>query len=364
MMLGPGFMTIIFGFFSFNIPATVIVFIPAILFTIIISCLNASRELCFGGVKVACVFLSMFILNIFYTIETVDLNLSQKQFILSLYLIYIPIIIISTLNFRYIVLNERLFLNSFKKMAVYVIIISSVAYLTGTTWLRGRSVIPLGFDNQIWFSRFICDALIVVIFHLFKFKKNIVSSISLILIGVSMLYFSSSRAPVISMVLVIILFLYFNNKSLFKGFMIFMVPVLFIFSVPIYNLIYNVNPYSIMERLTLYEEAITLIEANSLGYGISSFSYFNPKFQYPHNIFLEVTIDMGVFGLLVYGLLIFITIVQSRKDNVFYYLFFMALINALSSGNLTGNNYLFLYSFISLVYTYKYTFFKVQKNVE
>ena len=90
-----------------------------------------------------------------------------------------------------------------------------------------------------------------------------------------------------------------------------------------------------------------------MGYGIGSFgllSWGEDVRFYPHNIFLEVALEMGVVGFFFFSVLILIGFKSFYKNNLFFYLFLISLVNAQLSGDLVGNNYIFIFLFLSVSY--------------
>lgn len=100
--------------------------------------------------------------------------------------------------------------------------------------------------------------------------------------------------------------------------------ILFIFILTIYQVIQNFLPIYLIEKFasisngsddsrteTLFKPALNSILSNPLGTGLGS----SPKIIgfYPHNIFLEIGIDSGFLGILLFVLLIVITINYSLK---------------------------------------------------
>jgi O-antigen ligase len=114
----------------------------------------------------------------------------------------------------------------------------------------------------------------------------------------------------------ICLFLYFvlqDSKKKFKTtlyiFIIFILCFLPIYFVSSY--ITNTNSYqrimmlfnedkgsSVITRLWLIQEGFEYINKNFLiGYGIGAFEYYFPFYRYPHNIFVEIWFELGIFGI-------------------------------------------------------------------
>lgn len=65
-------------------------------------------------------------------------------------------------------------------------------------------------------------------------------------------------------------------------------------------------------RLGLWLPAINAIKNNPFGYGTDSYEYLLK--HYPHNIFLEVTLAYGVFGLMLFSAFLFVPFQQFREN--------------------------------------------------
>jgi O-antigen ligase len=124
-------------------------------------------------------------------------------------------------------------------------------------------------------------------------------------------------------------------------------------------------------RLMRFEKAIeSLLSFPQIitGLGIGGFSVYSASFDdirgdYPHNIFLEVGSELGIFGLIAIIYLIFSSffkiICQIKKgqlnNKIFYYtllsLFIFMLINSSISGDINDNRLLF--AIIGLTYAAK-----------
>jgi len=109
---------------------------------------------------------------------------------------------------------------------------------------------------------------------------------------------------------------------------------------------------SVEGRLYRYKKALELTSEHPVGGGgISSFYYYygdhsKPR-DYPHNIFLETSSELGVIGLAILIVLLVYPVVciHKYKDNysmTFYLLFIYNLLNALVSGDISDNRMLFM----------------------
>ena len=126
-------------------------------------------------------------------------------------------------------------------------------------------------------------------------------------------------------------------------------PAILYFLVIALKSMYDFNTYSILERMHLYNQALDLISNNWFGYGNSSFGILTlgiDKLWYPHNIILELLVNFGIFGFFVFIIIFYNVYKNINFENIFTYLFIMAVINSLSSGSLSGNSSIFVYGFL------------------
>ena len=107
-------------------------------------------------------------------------------------------------------------------------------------------------------------------------------------------------------------------------------------------------------RIDFYSISENLWLANPLfGYGIGSWPILNglpDVYSYPHNIVLEILVELGLIGLILFGLIVFFAlkgfIKQNNKSNILWgsivlMLFVNAFIGAMLSGDMNDNRILF-----------------------
>ena len=108
-------------------------------------------------------------------------------------------------------------------------------------------------------------------------------------------------------------------------------------------------------RLHHWQESITLFLNNPFGYGIGSYPILSQGEDirlYPHNIFLEIAVELGIVGLFLFLLQLFLGLYQLMKTNSFIQnefirkailmLFIFLFGGALISGDLHDNRLLFM----------------------
>jgi len=238
-----------------------------------------------------------------------------EYFLYAIGICYIPMIALTkmpvTFNFektlKYIVVF--LFISSFIGVYYHITILS--------TWERKASSILSG----IQFGHIGASLSILSLFIFFDkgksfdyFKK--ISTLALFLLGLYVINLSGTRSALIALVIVSLLIFYIMWKPYLKErifiikkyslifFPIIIIGIIFIDIPKVYSFIseriHDIS--SINLRLELYKEAINQF----LSYPIfgSDFILFHEKGSYPHNIFLEVLMSMGLIGITIFTIII------------------------------------------------------------
>lgn len=215
--------------------------------------------------------------------------------------------------------------------------------------IGGRYTLP-GVDNVIWFSRFV-GMLLLIILCCDKLKNsNYVLYLCSIFIAVFLMYGSGSRGAIMSVLIV-----YFVKQSYLKSkkriFLQMTVIGLFI-TMGFYFIggyVFETNFYSLYARLDLFEFFFDYDLQYLKGTGIGSYSLFflgEDVIYYPHNIFLELFFENGLIGLFLFCLILYIFF-DSFKYNIIFFLALFYFITSLVSGDIPGNNNLFILLFFS-----------------
>ncbi len=225
--------------------------------------------------------------------------------------------------------------------------------------------------NPIWFARSIGLGIIPLLaltsdlrkpgFHLFKWL--------LVAASLYIIVLAASRGPLLATILTICIYLYWVPGKRMRHFRI-APPLIF---VTLLVLVYIVMPrpettsrlsvvsdsirdVSTLHRVTAYANAALLfVEHPIAGVGVGGFSHFD-YLEYPHNIFLEVASEYGLIGL---ALLVSIIVAvfrcyhsvrrklttrpaEMRILRAFGLILIFAFINAMVSGSIAGNSWIWL----------------------
>jgi hypothetical protein len=211
----------------------------------------------------------------------------------------------------------------------------------------------VGIGNPIWFSRFVSDFMFIIVFFVFKKKKLTLINLAAIACGCYLIFASGSRGPALSLLLVCFLCSLYWYPHLKKKLYVFLIMFIIFIAPFIAPIVMDFNIYSLTERLEHIRLSSELIRSNAFGYGFGSYGLLSlgiDERAYPHNVFIEVFLELGVVGLIAFVLLIVYGFTTRQKENIFFFLFLMSLLNAQFSGDLASNGYIFLYLLLSILF--------------
>jgi O-antigen ligase len=354
-LLGPSIISVLFGIFHLNIPVEMSIYVLTL--TLIFFLKTQTNKFNFIALKKKSllfyfIFLCVFIFFVLISISPVE---SYNKLNQTIYLVIAKIIVLSFISYLYLIINYTKFLLTLKKVSLFIITLYFILFYLGFTESIGDDdrVYLVGIAHPIWFSRFLADLIFIILFvNLYQKKFKFIDFV-IIIFGINLLMASGSRGPALALV---VGYMFFYIKTHPKNLKI-IYPILFIlFSLTLPYIITKMldfNIYSVYQRLDLYELSLKYIISNPWGYGIGSFGMLaagEDIRSYPHNIFLEIFIEMGIFGFLIFTTLIIYGFKSYERYNLFFYLFLIAFINAQVTGDIPGNSYMFVYLFLSIVY--------------
>jgi len=253
------------------------------------------------------------------------------------------------------------------KFTVYLGLIISTALILlfiegGFTEMNNNffSRYSLGNINTIWLARFLSLSLILLHSTDLVKKSFFLYSSSLLIIISSLL----TGSKIILYITIPLLVLYkarnFQfSKNAIRIFLlvgsIFLISVIFLnsFNVEAITRRFGFESNTIQIRLNLIFQTLSSYSNESLfkqifGSGFAtiaqSFGYNIERF-YPHNIIAEMLYELGILGTIIFILqpIHVFYLYFKNKHNIFVYLYFLFLLFSLTSGDLVGNNYLFLF---------------------
>ena len=230
-------------------------------------------------------------------------------------------------------------------------------------------------NNPIIISRGLSLALIIFFFS-FRNSSSIFEKIFKAFIILNLLifiYITGSRGPVLSLIIALFFYLFYNIQNGTLGvrkFLIIAVPALLIisyfiskFSFLFQNRLFDkVSAYDSMDvRLEPQVFLITdFLEQNMFnilfgtGTGNFGYAYTGRDFsEYPHNIFLEIIYENGIFSLIIFLCVLFVLFYHFFKGNIikkniyFFVISIFFLVNAQFSGDLSSNVFFFVFAYFS-----------------
>lgn len=209
---------------------------------------------------------------------------------------------------------------------------------------EGREYVT-GIGNPIWAARYTGLAVIFIIINRVQNKQFNLYDIIFIIIGIILIYKTGSRAPLISLFASSILYLWpsLNNKQK-VGIISSFILIGLIFMIFSERSSSGATDYSNKARLLLIMKAFDAKFNIYIGAGIGSYNILTTgidELYYPHNIEIETYIETGLLGL---TLLIYLLYQCFRRTyrNIIGILFIYFFINAQFSGDIAGNNMMFI----------------------
>jgi O-antigen ligase len=155
-----------------------------------------------------------------------------------------------------------------------------------------------------------------------------------------LIFMTNVRGVLLITIIAIILYTLLNPKYIFKpkilifftGFILFI--VLFVINIGVEKffgrLLKSSEDQSISERVLAYSDSIEIFSNNIFGVGNYSFQFYS-FLEYPHNMFMELIVNYGLFGLILdYLILAFVFLLLLRllfypKNYILILLFLMLI---------------------------------------
>ena len=294
-------------------------------------------------------------------------------------------ILMAFLSGKYIILNFNLFLKSNLIFFLFFIIAYFSFYRSFGNVLNMLNPVNRGemggeVFSVISTSRYIGFILICLFFLFFQQNFNILFKNFifgfLFVLGLIMMVLFASKGPILSLLMAPLIYILFHNKLNLKKTIVLAIAVisfgiLLLYPDAILNLIpqqyqsffqkrfFDYESYVSGGRPTLIQTAIEDIENKSLffGKGTGNYGFLYAKSDimiYPHNIFIELLYENGIFGLVLFvGLFIYLFIGTSLSHfsnikSCLIILIYFFLLNAQVSGDIANNYGLFI--FLILLY--------------
>ncbi|MEG8947232.1 O-antigen ligase family protein [Rosettibacter firmus] len=220
--------------------------------------------------------------------------------------------------------------------------------------------------SHVIFSRFISPLILYSYYKILisdNIKKVFYFSFTAFILTITLIY-TSHRATTIGLILSLIILLILSKQKLTHNNLIIFTGVLIVSLLVVtkFNLIEKRNyelidfvlsnkttDASINTRLELYKISFELIKKNPVtGIGFGGFkSYYKSdlpmKLKYPHNLFLETQVELGIIGSILLFALIYLILKNTIKYSRLIFVFALfSLWLSLFSKDLTTQNLLFI----------------------
>ena len=283
---------------------------------------------------------------------------------INLVLITLPIAIIVSEKFK--VEDRNLFIYILLSISTLLLLLSIFNF---SSLSSNRSGVLGG--GPIVLSRWLCFGSLILFFHPKVKRFKLVYA----LIFLIMALFTGSRGPFFSLFIVMFIYLFINFKKIFwKSVFVLSLLVSIILISGLYKkmsefktvsrVFMNVSEGGMRKstgRSVLYETAINEIIEHPFGIGSGNFDMYsdrkmylkNKKLYYPHNLFLEIFTEFGLFSGVLFFIYIFYATIKSYKlnikdrnneyGNLLFYTFAFLLLNSMISGDLNDARLLLVF---------------------
>lgn len=345
-ILFPIFISFIFSLFNMQIPTYLFI----IVISIFVICL-ISNTIILININKYKIYLSIFFAWVLFGFFYTDSIIASKiKFITIWYNTLIPIII---LELFFVFTKERnLDLHKLEKtllrytyFLVWLIFIAFIFF--GRAEESKRYFLP-GSENPLVLARYVGMYLIILV-YCGKKRLNFLY-IGTILILIILLFASGGRGPTLSTIITFffILSFIFSKKKIFLFVIIFIGLVIIGFKYSS-GYLFESNFWTISIRLEFFK-----LLNNSFNYiigsGLGSFGLLYGGVDitaYPHNTFLELYFENGLIGVFIFCFILRL-FYKSFKPNIVNFLCVYYFLCSLFSGDIPGNNYLYILLFISI----------------
>lgn len=270
-------------------------------------------------------------------------------------LLYMVLIPIGIITFAYAFCNypERvadIFFIKLRKWSSYILIALALLLLGGFTE-KGDSyderATIIGMRDAIWCSRYVGFLIIPILIDFFNKRYNKIDVVGC-LAATYIMISSGSRAPILCL-LIVLLFTVFPKVKLRYKLLLTLIAFLLFEAFIHFSSRYSGGSaeYSDLERIELINGVLEAKFNLLYGVGIGGYNLYikgDDTLYYPHNIFLETYIEAGIVGIVLLFVLLFEVYKNRRFNKYAYACFLFYFFNAMFSGDISANNYFFVFS--------------------
>lgn len=270
------------------------------------------------------------------------------------YAIVIPWLLISVImsltpkvSFNIVSFEDKLV-----KISYILLFISTFLFIVGATedFEAGRTSL-IGMVNPIWSGRIFGCMLMVLTYDIFYRKHHSSLNYFCVLLGFYLLLRSGSRGPLAAYLITSSVFilraLSFRRILLFSCcfLLLLVLAAVFVggrmFDLSIFSLVHRVN----FAGFIFENDVFNPWKGN--GIGMFGLMYMNEDvISYPHNIFLELFFEFGMIGVGLFALNLYYFF-RGFFINCIHLSTLFFFINSLFSGDLSGNNFLFIFMYLA-----------------
>lgn len=351
-LLYPPAFSMLFGLVGLSFPSYLFCAIVALFFLVMPSILPTTIRVPFTKQNSAAILLILWIFaSAIYTESQIAW---QQKAVQIMYLIVMPSFFIYLAYLTKSQGNGTLahLENSLFRHSKWLLLVSSASlFLFAHPGDAGRLTMP-GIDHPIWVGRYFGLLSVIVLCRsrqgnwrgdLLHATLALLALVDMVIIG--------ARGAFLALLLVLIIYHYRRAaaKAVLKLIFILSLALMAAFIVT-RGYIFETDLWSIYDRVSILSTVEDSIPPNLLiGWGIGSFGIVTlgqDYVFYPHNIFVELFFEQGFIGLMLFLVLI-IMVVKKFMFNSLGYLIIFFFINSLVSGDISGNNYLFILAFVA-----------------
>ena len=344
-LIGLGFMGNMYLPLLSNIPAIQVVSLIVGLFGVVLKRLNSIASI---TVRYLLLTLLSFALLSFYPLITTNSSLGDDKILMFFYNFIFPLMSASFL-ISYFTVNEQM--KILKNISIIFLCICLFRSFLGINEVLDNREFPSGYGNPIWYARAIGVAVIIVCSSVRTWNPIWLFSTAT---ATFLLMQSPTRSVILGLVATLLISMLHRSrgKNTLLLLHLSLIVLLFIFGVFLNfdEVFMNRNIYSVLSRLDFYRFAVDGLLVSPFGHGVASFGldYFGvDERNYPHNIFLEVGYEFGLFSLLAFFLFCLRSVFPS--SGFYQRIFLFLLISACFSGDIAGNASVFVVGVIIIV---------------
>jgi len=351
VLLAPVFFSVLFGLIGLSIPASIFSYCVSILLSSLML-LYRNPILSFSNVRIEYIALLFFCLAVIFShVYSISPKFKGQKLIWFIGMVFMPAVLVFAYSIFY---RDEYDLIALKR---YFVIASLISLLLYTAVLifdpikddSGRVAVA-GLENTIYFAQaYGLNVLIVLISGRLVLSKT--CHLPVIVACSYFLFSIGSRGPILALLVTLTyLFLRFINlRSLLRLLLALLILVVFMFFVSD-SYIFETNYYSIYHRVEIITQAINKISLSNLesllfgvGIGGSGIYFLGEDVEfYPHNLILEIIIEYGVVGLVLFISAVMPSFLR-RRDMFLSACFVYVLCLSMFSGDLVSNSLVFIF---------------------